>query len=193
MKTWYFLYWIFAGDLGGALSGRMIDWKRFLGLVMWYQLGPDTDLPFIFSTYEQLMEDHKAPEPIPKYVEERALGNSSHFYSHSYDTVFYLMLLHAKQGTEDAVDTRKMLCSAASTFDWLDHRLGWHQQGILHAVRALESQQLHDLHMNFASQLLAAGLCHWALYVVLHMPWLPEHPGLHEKVSLLDIGYMVES
>lgn len=171
-----------AGDLGSALAVRNIDWKRFLGLVMWYQLGPDTDIPSIIDTYEELLDQNEAPRPIPKYVEEGATLNNTQVDCDIYDTTYYLMLLHAEKG-KDTVNTMKMLSSSSSTFDRLDHRLAWHQQGLLHAIGVLETQQLTSLHMNFVSQLLSVGLCHWALYVVLHMPWSSEHPGLHEKVS----------
>lgn len=175
------IFQLLAGDLKGALGGANVDWKRFMGLVMWYQLSPDTDLPCVIETFEELLEKHHAPNPEPKYVEERVSVYDTQLEARGYDTAYYLMLLHAKKAKGE-VGMRKMLSASASTFDRLDHRLAWHQQGILHAIRMLEGEQLHDVHMNFASQLLSVGLCHWAVYVVLHMPKSEQHPGLHEKV-----------
>ncbi|CAK9866010.1 unnamed protein product [Sphagnum jensenii] len=177
------IFRLLAGDLWGSLDGRGIDWKRFLGLVMWYQQPPDTDLPNIISSYEQFVRESRAPIPIPKYVEDRHIDDEARDYTNTYDSAYYLMLLHAKKEQPDAFDARKMLCPAAATYNWLDHQLAWHQESILRAIKALDTQELlHSLHMNFASQLLALGLCHWALYVVLHMPWSPSQPNLHEKV-----------
>jgi nuclear pore complex protein Nup98-Nup96 len=177
------IFRLLAGDLWGSLDGRGIDWKRFLGLVMWYQQPPDTDLPTIISSYEQFVRESRAPIPIPMYVEDRHIDDEARDYTNTYDSAYYLMLLHAKKEQPDAFDARKMLCPAAATYNWLDHQLAWHQESILRAVKALDTQELlHSLHMNFASQLLALGLCHWALYVVLHMPWSPSQPSLHEKV-----------
>ena len=148
---------------------------------MWYELGPDTDLPCLIETFEGLLEKQDAPKPVPKYVEERVSVHSRQLEGEGYDTAYYMMLLHAKKGKAE-VSSRKMLAASASTFDRLDHKLAWHQQGILHAIQMLEGEQLHEVHMSFASQLLSAGLCHWATYVILHMPSSPQRPGLHEKV-----------
>ncbi|BBN00670.1 nuclear pore complex protein Nup98-Nup96 [Marchantia polymorpha subsp. ruderalis] len=173
------VYKLLAGDVWGALDNHNIDWKRFLGLLMWYQLPPDTDLPTIISTYQELIVENKLPLPIPMYQEEGEYTDANEI--ELYDTSYYLMLLHASK-KKQFDDTKKMLSSASTTFDRLDHRLAWHQQGFLEAVHALEPLELHELHMNFAAQLLAAGVCHWAIYVVLHIPANPEFPGLHEKV-----------
>jgi nuclear pore complex protein Nup98-Nup96 len=174
------VYQLLAGDLKGSLAGLNIDWKRFMGLVMWYQLKPDTDLPYLIETFEGLLENDHAPKPVPKYVEERVSVYDDYFEAQGYDTAYYLMLLHAKKSTSET-SVRRMLSASASTFDRLDQKLAWHQQGILHAIRMLEAEQLHEVHMNFASQLLSVGLCHWAVYVILHMPSSPQHPRLHEK------------
>ena len=44
------LYEVLVGNIGGALQGSKVDWKRYLGLVMWYQLPPNTSLPAIVHT-----------------------------------------------------------------------------------------------------------------------------------------------
>lgn len=148
---------------------------------MWYELSPDTDWACLIERFEGLVEKQDAPKSVPKYVEERVSVQNRQSEGEGYDTAYYLMLLHAKQGRAE-VSSRRMLSASASTFDRLDHKLAWHQQGILHAIQMLEAEQLHEVHMNFASQLLSAGLCHWAVYVILHVPPSPQHPGLHEKV-----------
>ncbi|KAL3697517.1 hypothetical protein R1sor_011593 [Riccia sorocarpa] len=173
------VYKLLAGDVWGALENHNIDWKRFLGMIMWYQLPPDTQLPAIIRTYEELIGENKLPLPIPMYQEEGEHSDASE--SEVYDNNYYLMLLHSSK-TQELVDIKKMLSSSSTTFDRLDHRLGWHQQGILQAVGVLEPPEIYELHMSFAAQLLAAGLCHWGVYVVLHIPFDPTYPGLHEQV-----------
>eukprot|EP00250_Pteridium_aquilinum_P020942 c24994_g1_i1 orf=497-3847(+) len=176
------LYKLLSGDIEGALENRTIDWKRFLGLLMWYHLAPDTQLPEIINAYSFLVEQHAAPKPIPMYVEEGASnGLSSINGSGLYDVAYYLMLLHANQG-QSVVDASKMFSSSSSTYDPLDHRMAWLQHGLLESIEVLAPTQLHVLDMNFVSQLLSVGECHWAIYVALHMPPNPDYPSLHEKV-----------
>lgn len=91
-----------------------------------------------------------------------------------------VLLIHTLEVHVD--DITKMFSSASTTFDKLDHIVVWHQHGFLEAVGVLEPLQLHDLHVNFVAQLLAIGLCHWEIYVVLHIPVTADYPGLHGRV-----------
>lgn len=176
------LYKLLSGDIEGALEDRMIDWKRFLGLLMWYHLAPDTHIPEIIKAYSFLVEQRAAPLPVPMYVEEGAShGLSSVHGSSLCDTAYYLMLLHASQG-QNVVDVSKMFSSFSSTYDPLDHRMAWLQHGVLESIEVLALTQLHVLDMNFVSQLLSVGECHWAIYVALHMQPNVDYPNLHEKV-----------
>ncbi|KAI5066066.1 hypothetical protein GOP47_0018690 [Adiantum capillus-veneris] len=173
------IYKLLSGDIEGALEDRSIDWKRFLGLLMWYHLAPNTHIPDIIKAYSFLIEQGAAPLPVPMYVEEGA--SSSVHGSALYDTAYYLMLLHASQG-QNVVDVSRMFSSSSSTYDPLDHRMAWLQHTILESIKVLAPTQLHILDMNFVSQLLSVGECHWALYVALHMPPTVDYPSLHEKV-----------
>ncbi|KAH7291247.1 hypothetical protein KP509_29G008200 [Ceratopteris richardii] len=177
------LYKLLSGDIDGALEGRTIDWKRFLGLLMWYHLAPDTQIPDIIKSYSLLIEQGAAPPPIPMYVEEGTAHDltSGQISTNSYDTIYHLMLLHASQG-QNIVDTSKMFSSFSSTYDPLDHRMAWLQRGLLESIEAFAPAQMHILDMNFVAQLLSIGECHWAIYVALHMPPSVDYPGLHEKV-----------
>ena len=64
------LYELLAGNIQGALHDIQVDWKRFLRLLMWYQLPPDTSLPIVFHTYQELLDDGRAPYPVPVYIGE---------------------------------------------------------------------------------------------------------------------------
>lgn len=172
------LYELLAGHIHGSLQDVKIDWKRFLGLLMWYQLPPDTSLPVVFQTYQHLLEDGKAPPPVPIYVDEGPIdepihqGTKEHF-----DLSYYLMLLHAS-GESKFGFLKKMFSAFSSTHDPLDYHMIWHQRAVLEAVGAFNSNDLQSLDMGLISQLLCQGQCHWAIYVVLHMPHHDDYPYL---------------
>lgn len=176
------LYKLLGGDIQGALTGLEVDWKRYLGLLMWYHLAPDTALPTIISIFQQLVDQGVAPPPVPIYIDEGPLEEASNLNVEGrYDLTYYLMLLHASD-EKNYVNLSKMFTSFSSTYDALDYHMTWHQQSILQAIGLLDSKELHVLYMSFVSQLLCVGECHWAIYVVLHMPPTTDYPMLHEKV-----------
>ncbi|KAF8776307.1 hypothetical protein HU200_003713 [Digitaria exilis] len=53
-----------------------IDWKRYLGLIMWYQLPPDTSLDIIIRSYQHLLDEGKVPYPVPVYIDEGPLDEA---------------------------------------------------------------------------------------------------------------------
>ncbi|KAJ6794924.1 nuclear pore complex protein NUP96 [Iris pallida] len=176
------LYELLAGNIQGALQDSTVDWKRYLGLVMWYQLPPDTSLPFIIHTYQQLLGEGRAPNPVPVYVDEGPVEDTVDWrLGDRYDIAYYLMLLHANQGK--AFDLLKTMFSAfSSTHDPLDHHMIWHQCAVLEAIGAFSSDDLNVLHMSYVSQLLCLGQCHWAIYVVMHMPYHEDFPHIHSNL-----------
>lgn len=173
------LYELLAGNIQSALQDSNVDWKRYLGLVMWYQLPPDTSLPIIVHTYQQLLTEGRAPPPVPVYIDEGPFEDAVDWSSGDrYDIAYYLMLLHAND--DKAFDLLKTMFSAfSSTHDPLDYHMIWHQRAILEAIGAFNSNDLHVLDMSFVSQLLCLGQCHWAIYVVMHMPRHEEFPHIH--------------
>eukprot|EP01018_Ginkgo_biloba_P038069 Gb_29033 [translate_table: standard] len=176
------VYELLAGDIQGSLTGLDVDWKRYLGLLMWYHLAPDTRLPVIIDVYREFVDQGEAPPPVPIYIDEGPLEEAFNLnVEGQYDMTYYLMLLHASDG-KNIVNLKKMFSSFSSTYDALDYHMAWHQQGILQAIGVLDSKELHLLDMSFVSQLLCVGECHWAIYVVLHIPPTPDYPLLHEKV-----------
>ncbi|KAJ7532285.1 hypothetical protein O6H91_14G081000 [Diphasiastrum complanatum] len=182
---------LLSGDLLGALKDRTIDWKRFLGMLMWYQLAADKGLPDIFNEYCKLLHRNEAPVPVPMYVEETSDRSIYETSQKVCDICYYLMLLHATENQE-VTEMDKMFSSQSSTFDTLDHRLAWHQRSLLQAIGVLGSLKGNLLDMSFVAQLLSVGLIDWAVYVVLHMPPTPEFPGLHEKAIKEILGQYCE-
>ncbi|CAI9113906.1 OLC1v1014609C1 [Oldenlandia corymbosa var. corymbosa] len=170
---------LLAGNIQGALQGVKIDWKRFLGLLMWYELPPDTSLPVIFRKYQQLLENGRASNPVPVYVDEGLVEKSANpSVRERYDLGYYLMLLHSSPGNKFG-HLKTMFSTFASTNDTLDYHMIWHYRSVLEAIGAFNSDDLHILDMGLISQLLCLGKCHWAIYVVLHIPHRKDYPCLH--------------
>ncbi|CAI9754140.1 unnamed protein product [Fraxinus pennsylvanica] len=174
---------LLSGNIHGALLGVKIDWKRFLGLLMWYQLPPDTSLPDVFNTYQKLVNDGRAPNPVPVYIDEDLIEEDTYNWEtvERFDLAYYLMLLHARQ-ENDFGALKTMFSSFASTNDPLDCHMIWHQRAVLEAIGTFSSNDLHVLDMGFVSQLLCLGKCHWAIYVVLHIPHRENYPYLQATV-----------
>lgn len=167
-----------AGNIHRALHDVDIDWKRFLGLLMWYQLPPETELPIVFRTYQRLLNEGKAPSPVPVYIDEGPIEVSMNWNAvKHFDLGYYLMLLHANQEIDFSA-LKTMFSAFASTNDPLDYHMIWHQRAVLEAIGAFSSNDLHVLDISFISQLLCLGQCHWAVYVVLHMPHREDCPYL---------------
>ncbi|XP_020585309.1 nuclear pore complex protein NUP96 [Phalaenopsis equestris] len=176
------LYELLAGNIQGSLQDWSVDWKRHLGMVMWYQLPPDTQLPVIINAYEQLLSKGRAPHPVPVYIDEGPLIDGVEWnVGDRYDISYYLMLLYAN--AEKAFGLLKVMFSAfSSTFDPLDCHMIWHQRAVLESIGAFSSKDLQVVDISFVSQLLCLGLCHWAIYVVIQMPCCEKFPYLQANL-----------
>ncbi|PRQ56486.1 putative nuclear protein [Rosa chinensis] len=175
------LYELLAGNVHGAFHDIEVDWKRFLGLLMWYHLPPNIPLPIVFRTYHDLLNENKAPYPVPVYMDGRVEETVDRSAEKRYDISYYLMMLHGSEDSE--VDFLKTMFSAfSSTYDPLDYHMIWHQRAVLEAVGVISANDLHVLDMGFVSQLLCLGQCHWAIYVVLHMTHCEDFPYLHANL-----------
>ncbi|CAI0405795.1 unnamed protein product [Linum tenue] len=175
------IYELLSGNIHNALQGVQIDWKRFLGLLMWYRLSPETPLPDLFKNYELLLDEGKAPYPLPIYVDEGPVEEEIGDTEKNFDLTYYLMLLHAN-GEGKFGSLKTMFTTSSSTYDPLDYHMIWHQRAVLEAAGVFTSNDLQVLDMGIVSQLLCTGQCHWAIYVVLHMPQCDDYPYLHATV-----------
>ncbi|KAL5824057.1 hypothetical protein ACOSQ4_021957 [Xanthoceras sorbifolium] len=172
------LYELLAGNIHSSLHDVTIDWKRFLGLLMWYQLPPDCSLPAAFLTYQHLLDNGKAPLPVAIYIDEGPIDEAMSLRTKEhFDLSYYLMLLYAS-GESKFGSLKTMFSAFSSTYDPLDYHMIWHQREVLEAVGAFSSNDLQVLDMGLVSQLLCQGQCHWAIYVVLHMPRCDDYPYL---------------
>ncbi|KOM46342.1 hypothetical protein LR48_Vigan07g004600 [Vigna angularis] len=173
------LYELLAGNIHDALHDIKIDWRRFLGLLMWYKLPPNTSLPIAFQTYKHFLDEGTAPYPVPLFIDEGTLEEVISWNSDKhFDISFYLMLLHASEETKFSF-LKAMFSAFSSSPDPLDYHMIWHQRAVLEAVGVINSNDLHILDMSFVSQLLCLGKCHWAIYVILHLPLREDYPYLH--------------
>ncbi|CAL4920998.1 unnamed protein product [Urochloa decumbens] len=176
------VYELLAGNIQAAFLASAIDWKRYLGLIMWYQLPPDISLDIIICSYHHLLGEGKVPYPVPVYIDEGPLDEALQWSpGDRFDISFYLMLLHANQDEKFGL-LKTMFSAFSSSYDPLDYHMIWHQRSILEAIGAFSSNDLHLLDLSFAYQLLCLGKCHWAIYVILHMPYLDDAPYIHEKL-----------
>ncbi|KAL5576099.1 hypothetical protein UlMin_017798 [Ulmus minor] len=176
------LYELLAGNIHGALHDLELDWKRFLGLLMWYKLEPDASLPYVFRTYQHLLDNGRAPSPVPVYVDEALVEEDISWRTKErFDISYYLMLLHANDGNQSGF-LQNMFSAFSSTHDPLDYHMIWHQRAVLEAIGAISSEDLHVLDMSFVSQLLCLGQFHWAIYVVLHMHYNKDFPYLQANL-----------
>lgn len=175
------IYELLSGNIHDALLDVQIDWKRFLGLLMWYLQAPHSTLPIIFQTYQHLLDVGKAPYPLPIYIDEGPAEEAINFTKKHFDLSYYLMLLHATGEAEFGFLTT-MFSAFSSTHDPLDYHMIWHQRAVLEAVGVFTSNDLQVLDMGLVSQLLCTGQCHWAIYVVLHMPHHDDYPYLHANL-----------
>lgn len=176
------LYELLAGNIHDALHDLEVDWKRFLGLLMWYKLPPDATLPIVFRTYQDLLDDGRAPCPVPVYVDEGLVEDAMIWKTKErFDISYYLMLLHAGEANESSF-LKNMFSAFSSTYDPLDYHMIWHQRAVLEAVGTISSDDLHVLDIGLVSQLLYLGKCHWAIYVVLHMPYREDYPYLQANL-----------
>ncbi|PON79848.1 Peptidase [Parasponia andersonii] len=176
------LYELLAGNIHGALYDFEIDWKRFLGLLMWYKLPPHASLPIVFRTYQHLLDDGRAPCPVPVYVDEGFEEEAINWRTKErFDVSYYLMLLHASEESQPGF-LKNMFSAFSSTHDPLDYHMIWHQRSVLEAIGVISSNDLHVLDVALVSQLVCLGQCHWAIYVVLHMPYREDFPYLQANL-----------
>uniref|UniRef100_A0A646QCP4 Nuclear pore complex protein Nup98-Nup96 n=1 Tax=Hemiscolopendra marginata TaxID=943146 RepID=A0A646QCP4_9MYRI len=154
----------------------MIDWKRSLGLHLWYSCTPTASIAEALAEYRNAFKG-KTPfgkycePPLSPYLEKKPslateINTEVNRFS-VYDTCYHLLVLYVKRSHR----LERLLCPSTSTDDHLDHRLSWL---LYQSLRGLGYQHLSEyqtnlLHLNFAAQLEAEGLWHWAVFVAMHI------------------------
>ncbi|XP_076757101.1 nuclear pore complex protein Nup98-96 isoform X2 [Xylocopa sonorina] len=147
------------------------DWKRALAVHLWYFSSPIDSIRDALELYETSFDASKTANtytitPKPEYREDEyefEINNGKPIY----DLCFHLLKLFCTGNHTLGV----LLNPATHTADPLDYRLSWLMQQVLLALGYSHlSEHVATLtHVNFATQLEAHGLWHWAIFVMLHL------------------------
>ncbi|CAK9815503.1 Nuclear pore complex protein Nup98-Nup96 [Anthophora plagiata] len=148
------------------------DWKRALAVHLWYFSSPIASIRDTLELYETSFDTNKmaytyTTPPKPEYkgddYEVEVVNNEKPIY----DLCFHLLKLFCTGNHT----LGELLNPATHTADPLDYRLSWLMQQVLLALGYSHlSEHVATLtHVNFATQLEAYGLWHWAIFVMLHL------------------------
>ncbi|KAI3438757.1 hypothetical protein D9Q98_001175 [Chlorella vulgaris] len=175
------VYQLLAGQVEAVTPSLNLDWRRALGLHLWYGCQPTASVAEALAAYTAAVEAGAAPPPLPLYAER---GGGVAACGRSFDVAFELLRLHAVACDPDAsgsVDMlrpllARLLRPSGVTPDPLDYSFCWHMLGVLQALQVLPAAatalpEAAVASMSFISQLEASGqLSHWAVYAALHLP-----------------------
>ncbi|XP_048349598.1 nuclear pore complex protein Nup98-Nup96-like [Sphaerodactylus townsendi] len=160
-----------------------LDWKRTVGVHLWYLLPSTAPLSQALSMYEAAFQDSSASEryacsPLPPYLEgtgcEAEEGDSQRSVQ---DVCFHLLKLYSDR----CYDLHQLLDPRSTTADPLDYRLSWHLWEVLRALNytplCRRKQGVLESPARHAAQLLRKreGCGEWA------SPSDSPHPSLNAK------------
>ena len=182
------LYKLLAGDIPGASMGLALDWRRNMGLYMWYGMPATAGLRDVLQAYLQAVTDQKAAPPLPSYVTGPANSEIPE------DTWFGLLCLQASLGQSTINDAavKSLFFPASHTPDPLDHTFNWMLVGVLQDLDALSSLGIspsahstsYEAWFRLASSVVAQaeflGEPHLAIYAACHIPDHPHFSGLRD-------------
>ncbi|XP_025029555.1 nuclear pore complex protein Nup98-Nup96 isoform X1 [Python bivittatus] len=151
-----------------------LDWKRTLGIHLWYLLPSTAPLSKALSMYEAAFQDSPDGEryacaPLPPYLEGSGCVVENNSSQHPLrDVCFHLLKLYSDR----CYDLHQLLDPRSITADPLDYRLSWHLWEVLRALNYthLSEQCQGVLNASYAAQLEREGLWEWAVFVLLHTP-----------------------
>ncbi|XP_076670713.1 nuclear pore complex protein Nup98-96 isoform X2 [Andrena cerasifolii] len=149
-----------------------LDWKRALAVHLWYFSSPIASIRDALELYETSFDASKttyayAAQPCPEYRGDDYELEVNNGRKPIYDLCFHLLKLFCTGNHT----LGELLNPATHTADPLDYRLSWLMQQVLLALGYTHlSEHVATLtHVNFATQLEAYGLWHWAVFVMLHL------------------------
>ncbi|XP_034945165.1 nuclear pore complex protein Nup98-Nup96 [Chelonus insularis] len=159
-----------------------LDWKRALALHLWYLSYSTASITDVLELYESTFDvdpsEICAAAPLPDYKEEfepEMINGKKTF-----DLCFHLMKLYCTGNHS----LEELLNPLTHTADPLDYRLSWLlQQVIVGLGYSHLSEHVATLtHTNFAAQLEAHDLWHWAIFVSLHI-----NNSIIRKTAVIDL------
>ncbi|XP_043271546.1 nuclear pore complex protein Nup98-Nup96 isoform X2 [Venturia canescens] len=158
-----------------------LDWKRALAVHLWYLASPTASITDVLDLYVASFSgaptDIYAAAPLPDYKDEDYDAEISSG-KQTYDLCYHLLKLYSTGDHQ----LEELLNPLTHTADPLDYRLSWL---MLQMIVGLGYKHLSEhvaalTHTNFASQLEAYDLWHWAIFVVLHL----RDSGIRRKAVL---------
>ncbi|XP_011153337.1 nuclear pore complex protein Nup98-Nup96 isoform X2 [Harpegnathos saltator] len=147
-----------------------LDWKRAFAIHLWYLSSPTCSITDVLDLYETSFNTTEsevyaaAPEPEYRGSDYDAeISNGRRIY----DLCFHLLKLYCT----GIHDLGELLNPLSYTANPLDYRLSWLMQQLLVGLgyTHLADHVFALTHANFATQLEAHGLWHWAIFVMLHL------------------------
>lgn len=147
-----------------------LDWKRAFAIHLWYLSPPMCSITDALDLYETSFNATEAEvyaaAPEPEYKEgdyDAEISNGKR----TYDLCYHLLKLYCTGNH----DLGELLNPLSYTANPLDYRLSWLIQQMLIALgyAHLSDHVAALTHTNFATQLEAHGLWHWAIFVMLHL------------------------
>ncbi|CAI5481033.1 unnamed protein product [Closterium sp. Yama58-4] len=136
------------GDVTGALEGRPLDWKRHLGLLMWFGMPPASPLGSVIGEFRRRVRVGRVPRAIPWYEETIGVDGGERA---EWERI---------GGGTGGGERRRKEKGEEEGEEGVEDSIG--------AVRA--NEVLPAVHMDYVAQLLAANQPHWALYCLQHVP-----------------------
>ncbi|GAB1604620.1 nuclear pore complex protein Nup98-Nup96-like isoform X2 [Argonauta hians] len=202
------IYGLLAGKMFFNVGGQDInvcehmDWKRALGLHLWYGCSQESVIVEVLKKYDDAQTGSTsfgkyARPPVPPYLENNNNNNSDINCDtvKAYDTCYHLLQLYANK----AYQLEQTLSPAATTANHLDYRLSWHLSQVLQSLqyRHLTKYQKECINHRFAAQLESLDLWEWAIFVLAHIEddrrreaaikeTLMRHVSLSEDASYLE-------
>lgn len=204
------IYRLLAGRVAQAVEGQTLDWRRSLGLYLWYALPATALLSEVVQAFWDDVAAGRAAIPLPQYHQIRHLvdpyrGQAAPWAplpvtSHVLDTQFGLLCLGSGLphpcGQEGLLGT--LLCPSGHTPDPFDHSFGWVLGGVLRAIGSLSESHTvssvdgsghlapHDLFFRQCTAMVAhlemLGEPMWAVYAACHLPHHPLAPRLRDHL-----------
>nr|XP_033206829.1 nuclear pore complex protein Nup98-Nup96 isoform X2 [Bombus vancouverensis nearcticus] len=147
------------------------DWKRALAVHLWYFSSPTASIRDILDIYEASFDTTKTNDVYTSIPKPEYKGNNFELEINNgkpiYDLCFHLLKLFCTGNHT----LGELLNPATHTADPMDYRLSWLMQQVLLALgySHLSEHVAILTHVNFATQLEAYDLWHWAIFVMLHL------------------------
>uniref|UniRef100_A0A4W3IU68 Nuclear pore complex protein Nup98-Nup96 n=1 Tax=Callorhinchus milii TaxID=7868 RepID=A0A4W3IU68_CALMI len=151
-----------------------LDWKRCLAIHLWYVLPPTASVADALRVYDDAFKGTETVQsyarfPLPGYLEDCEIAaRSEEDQTPPQDICYHLLKLHSDRYHE----LPQLLSPGTVTEERLDYRLSWHVWAVLQALNYshVSEKQQGLVHSSYAAQLESAGLWHWAIFILLHIP-----------------------